>query len=215
MRGKDAAATYRQVSAHGGSPVGMIVSLTANPAEYLPWIGELACGLRVSNFVLRRARTLRWDFHARAFAGLPITLVGHNPEFPGVRASSSWAELKQTFRRHRFFIHTAEPELEDGYNMATLEAMAAGLPVVGNRHPTSPIVHGVSGFLSDDPAELNKFAGMLLAERSLAGEMGRAAQQTVLDKFSGAAFRDGMLREMRVAREKWQRMRQTHFAQAP
>jgi hypothetical protein len=192
-----------------------IVPLTANPAEYLPWIGELACGLRVSNFVLRRARTLRWDFHARAFAGLPITLVGHNPEFPGVRASSSWAELKQTFRRHRFFIHTAEPELEDGYNMATLEAMAAGLPVVGNRHPTSPIVHGVSGFLSDDPAELNKFAGMLLAERSLAGEMGRAAQQTVLDKFSGAAFRDGMLREMRVAREKWQRMRQTDFAQAP
>jgi glycosyltransferase involved in cell wall biosynthesis len=192
-----------------------IVPLTANPAEYLPWIGELACGLRVSNFVLRRARTLRWDFHARAFAGLPITLVGHNPEFQGVRASSSWAELKQTFRRHRFFIHTAEPELEDGYNMATLEAMAAGLPVVGNRHPTSPIVHGVSGFLSDDPAELNKFAGMLLAERSLAGEMGRAAQQTVLDKFSGAAFRDGMLREMRVAREKWQRMRQTDFAQAP
>jgi flagellar protein FliS len=27
MRGKDAAATYHQVSAHGGSPVGMIVSL--------------------------------------------------------------------------------------------------------------------------------------------------------------------------------------------
>jgi flagellin-specific chaperone FliS len=27
MRGKDAAATYDQISAHGGSPVGMIVSL--------------------------------------------------------------------------------------------------------------------------------------------------------------------------------------------
>jgi hypothetical protein len=192
-----------------------IVPLTADPAEYLPWTGELACGLRVSNFVLRRARTLRWDFHARAFAGLPITLVGHNPEFPGVQASSDWAELKQTFRRHRFFVHTAEPELEDGYNMATLEAMAAGLPVLGNRHPTSPIVHGVSGFLSDDPAELNKFAATLLADRCLAGEMGRAAQRTVLDKFPGAAFRDCMRREMQVAREKWQRARRTDFAQMP
>jgi hypothetical protein len=181
-----------------------IVPLTANPADYLPWTGELACGLRVSNFVLRRARTLRWDFHERAFAGLPVALVGHNPEFPGVRASTSWAELKQTFRRHRFFVHTAEPGLEDGYNLATLEAMAAGLPVLGNQHPSSPIVHGVSGFLSDDPAELNHFAGALLADRHLAGEMGRAAQQTVLDKFSGAAFRDCMLREIRVAREKWQ-----------
>jgi hypothetical protein len=183
-----------------------IVPLTADPADYLPWTGELACGLRVSNFVLRRARTLRWGFHERAFLGLPVTLVGHNPEFLGVRASTSWAELKQTFRRHRFFVHTAEPGLEDGYNMATLEAMAAGLPVLGNHHPTSPIVHGVSGFLSDDPMELNHFAGALLADRDLAGEMGRAARQTVLDKFSGAAFRDGMLREIRVASEKWQRL---------
>jgi Glycosyl transferases group 1 len=189
-----------------------IVPLTADPAEYLPWTGELARGLRVSNFVLRRARTLRWDFHAQAFAGFPITLVEHNPEFPGVRASSSWAELKQIFRRHRFFVHTAEAELEDGYNMATLEAMAAGLPVLGNHHPSSPIVHGVSGFLSDDPAELHKFAGELLADHSLAGEMGRAAQQTVLDKFSGAAFRNGMLREIRVAKQKWQQARQLDFA---
>jgi hypothetical protein len=45
--------------------------------------------------------------------------------------------------------------------------------------------------------------------------MGRAAQQTMLDKFSGAAFRDGMLREMRVARGKWQLTQQTDFAQAP
>jgi glycosyltransferase involved in cell wall biosynthesis len=139
--------------------------------------------------------------------------VGHNPEFPGVRASSSWAELKQTFRRHRFFVHTAEPELEDGYNMATLEAMAAGLPVLGNRHPTSPVVHGVSGFLSDDPAELNQFASAFLADRCLAGEMGRAARQTVLDQFSGAAFRDGMLREIRAASEKWQRTRQIDWVQ--
>ena len=38
--------------------------------------------------------------------------------------------------------------------MATVEAMAAGMPIIGNRHPDSPVEHGVNGFLSDDPAEL-------------------------------------------------------------
>ncbi len=181
-----------------------IVPLMADPGEYPPWGGDLACGLRVSNFVMRRAQTLLWDLHTKAFAGLPIKLVGHNPELPGVRASSHWVELKEIFRRHRFFIHTANPQLEDGYNMATLEAMAAGLPVLGNLHASSPVVHGVSGFLSDDPAELNAYARGLLADRDLAEEMGRAARQTILDKFSGEAFRICMDEAIRAAQQKWQ-----------
>ena len=180
-----------------------IVPLTADPEEYPSWIGDLASGLRVSNFILRRGRTLLWDFHRRAFAGLPVALVGHNPEIPGVRPSSQWTELKEILRHHRFFVHTADPQFEDGYNMATLEAMAAGLPVLGNRHPTSPVIHGVNGFLSDDPAELNAFARALLADRELAGEMGRAARQTVLDKFSGAAFRTCMVEAIRAGQETW------------
>jgi glycosyltransferase involved in cell wall biosynthesis len=180
-----------------------IVPLTADPEEYLPWTGDLASGLRVSNFILRRGRTLLWDFHNLAFAGLPVTLVGHNPEIPGVRASWRWTELKEILRRHRFFVHTAEPRLEDGYNMATLEAMAAGLPVLGNRHPSSPVIHGVNGFLSDDPVELNALARGLLADRELAGEMGRAARQTVLEQFSGEAFRASMLEAIRTAQATW------------
>ena len=131
-----------------------------------------------------------------------MTLVGHNPELPGVRASQNWNELKQILQQHRFFIHTAKPQLEDGYNTATLEAMAAGLPVLGNRHPTSPIVHGVSGFLSDDPAELNIYARQLLEDRDLAAEMGRAAQRVVTEQFSGEAFRVGMMRAIAAAQSK-------------
>ena len=61
--------------------------------------------------------------------------------------------------------------------MATLEAMAAGLPVLGNPHPTSPIEHGVSGFLSDDPAELHASAERLLQDRELAVHMGKEARK--------------------------------------
>lgn len=182
-----------------------IVPLTVDARDYLPWEGGFARGLRISNYILRRPRTLLWDFHERAFAGLPITLVGHNPELPGVRASRSWNDLKETLRHHRFFVHTAQPQLEDGYNTATLEAMAAGLPVLGNRHPTSPVINGVNGLLSDDAAELNACARRLLADRELAAEMGRAAQRTVEEKFSGEAFRAEMRKAIAAAQQKWAR----------
>lgn len=87
---------------------------------------------------------------------------------PTVKASDNWGHLKKLLQSHRFYIHTADPRLEDGYNMATIEAMAAGLPVLGNRHPTSPVKHGLSGFLIDDPYKLRKYAKMLLEDRYLA-----------------------------------------------
>ncbi len=182
-----------------------VVPLTADPADYLSWEGKVAKGLRISSFVKRRPRTLLWDFHEQVFGSVPVTLVGHNPEMPGIQASSNWIELKKILQRHRFYIHTADPRLEDGYNTATLEAMAAGLPVLGNCHPTSPIVHGVSGFLSDDPTELAGYARRLLSDHALAREMGREAQRTVAKQFSSAAFRGGMLRSLERAQAKWRR----------
>jgi hypothetical protein len=180
-----------------------IVPLAADPAAYPEFQGGEPAGLRVSNFITRRAQTLLWDFHVRAFGGLPVKLVGHNPELPDVTSAADWNALKGLLRNHRFFIHTAHPQLEDGYNMATLEAMAAGLPVLGNRHPSSPIVHGFNGFLSDDPEELRGFAIRLLENQQLAVEMGRAARQTILDQFSPALFRTRMSRSIQTARDIW------------
>jgi len=180
-------------------PEADIVPLTADPTDYLPWRGDLAAGLRIASFVTRRPQTLLWEFHQRAFREIPVTLVGHNPELPGVRASRDWNELKEILQRHRFYVHTADPRLEDGYNTATLEAMAAGLPVLGNYHPTSPVVHGVSGFLSDDAEELAAYARRLLDDRELAERMGQAARETVRDRFSGEAFRAGMERAIAKA----------------
>jgi glycosyltransferase involved in cell wall biosynthesis len=88
--------------------------------------------------------------------------------------------------------------------MASLEAMAAGLPVIGNRHPTSPIEHGVSGFLSDDPDELRKYAQMLLEDRDLAERMGQRARETVKERFSIKRFKEGFLRSIEIARQKWE-----------
>jgi hypothetical protein len=165
-----------------------VVPFGADVDAYPPWRGDLAAGLRVSNLITQRPQILLWDFHQQAFGTLPVTIVGHNPDMSGVLPTRDWDDLKDLLSRHRFFVHTAAPALEDGYNMASLEAMAAGLPVLGNRHPSSPVEHGVSGFLSDDPAELRDYAKRLLADRELAGRMGRAARATVAEKFSLRLF---------------------------
>jgi len=176
-----------------------IVPFSADPSDYLPYEGDLAWGLRVANNISAKAKVLLWDFHRQAFDDLPITLVGHNDDIPGIAPARDWAHLKGMLSRHRFFVHTAHPRLEDGYNMATLEAMAAGLPVLGNCHPSSPITHGVDGFLADDPAELRAYAIRLLNDRDLAKRMGRAAQDTVARRFSPQMFKEGIIRAIERA----------------
>jgi len=179
-----------------------IVPFCADPTDYLPYSGQDACGLRICNFLQSRKRILLWDFHEKAFEGLPIRIVGHNPGMPGVSAARNWGRLKELLQSHRFYIHTADPRLEDGCNMATVEAMAAGMPILGNKHPGSPVEHEVSGFLSDDADELRGFARMLLEDRDLAIRMGRQARKTAIERFSPVAFKKSFLRSIETARHK-------------
>jgi len=180
-----------------------IVTFGVDQDDYLPYSGRLACGLRICNFISSRKEILLWDLHQKAFGDIPVRLVGHNPDMPRVTAAKNWDDLKEILQSHRFYIHTADPRLEGGYNMAVGEAMAAGLPVVGNRHPASPIKHGVSGFLTDDPKELRKYAKMLLEDRNLAVLMGQRAQKTVREYFSLSRFKNAFLQSIETARAKW------------
>lgn len=179
-----------------------IVPLVVAENDYLPYSGHIPMGLRICNFIDSRRNILLWDFHEKTFDGIPVRLVGHNPGMPSVKAAEDWDDLKQILQSHRFYIQTAQPGLEDGYNTASLEAMAAGMPILGNRHPGSPIEHGVSGFLSDDPNELRKYAQMLLKDRDLAAKMGREARKTVIEHFSMSRFREGFLKSIETARRK-------------
>ena len=194
------------VSALKGSSWGIpheVIPFGADPAAYGPWSGHLACGLRIANQIRVKSAVLYWPFHEAAFAGIPVRLVGHNPDMPDVLPSRSWGDLKQILASHRFFVHTADPRLEDGYNMATFEAMAAGLPILSNRHPSSPIEHGVNGFASDDPEEVNAFARLLLEDRELAGKMGAAARETIRRRFDVRLFAERFDGAIEVARQKW------------
>ena len=100
-------------------------------------------------------------------------------------------------------MHTADPRYEDGFNMAMVEAMAAGLPVISNAHPTSPITHGVDGFIATSPADAREQALVLLNDRDLARTMGDAARKTARSRFNRGAFRDGAYAAIARAREAY------------
>lgn len=164
---------------------------------------EIGRGVRVVNHVLRRRHILNWALHQEAFDGLPLTLIGRNPGVWAAERARSWDHLKQLLGSHRFIVHTVDAALEDGYNLAMLEGMASGLPVIGTPHPSSPVVHGVNGFLSADPMALRAFAEQLLADRELARRMGRAAREAVREAFPVTTFVESFEKHMARASARW------------
>lgn len=182
-----------------------IVQNSADPESYLEHTGELACGLRVANHITSKRVFLAWDFHASAMEGIAMKLVGHNPDMPNVRAAESWDDLKHDFARHRFYVHTADPRYEDGFNMAMLEAMAAGLPVLTNRHPTTIVEHGRTGFICDSPEDMHRRAEELLANPGMAKEMGERGQYLVRTTYSPMRFKVEFTRAISEAKKKWSR----------
>ena len=182
-----------------------VVRNCADPDAYPPFTGEEAIGLRVANHVTSKRVFLAWDFHEAAMAGLPLRIVGHNPDLPGVAAADDWDHLKRLLAAHRFLVHTADSRYEDGWNMAVLEAMAAGMPVLTHRHPAGIIEHEVTGLVAATPAEMRGHAERLLGDRAFAQELGANARRYVARHFSPDRFRVEFTRAVQEAGRKWRR----------
>jgi hypothetical protein len=183
----------------------MVVQNHADPDAYFPPVGDVACGIRVANHVTSKRVFLAWDFHEEALGGLPVRLVGHNPDLPGVTPADDWTHLKRMLASHRFLVHTADPRYEDGYNMAVLEGMAAGLPVLTNSHPTTIVQPGVTGFVAATPADMRAHATQLLADPALARRLGDQAREYVARHFGPDRFRVEFSRALQEAQKKWSR----------
>jgi len=120
-------------------------------------------------------------------AALPVSIIGRNPHLPRAYPAESWEDLKAIYARHRAYVNLLR-EPEDGYNLATLEAMGTGMPVLTLRHPTSPVEDGLNGFGAEDAEGLIRWGRVLLGNGALARILGERARQTVAERFPMDAF---------------------------
>jgi hypothetical protein len=157
-------------------------------SAYEGYTGDSAVVLHVGNLKRELASVNGMPDLEQAVGGLPFTLLGLNPSIPGARLSRDWDELKSNFQIHRAYIHTTRMPYEDGYNLAMLEAMATGMPVVTLEHPTSPIEDSVSGIVGRSPLELTMGLLELLEDHDRARELGAGARRRVAERYPLSAF---------------------------
>jgi glycosyltransferase involved in cell wall biosynthesis len=112
------------------------------------------------------------------------------PEEPGVRVfqnlTSGSDEMKRVLREAHAFVL---PTSADCHSIASLEAMASGLPVVLGQigAATEIVAHGDSGFIVPpaEPRPLLEAMRALIDDRARARAMGQRGRALVLDKFDG------------------------------
>lgn len=168
---------------------GPIVAHYIDSDFFCGYTGDNPRGLRVVNQFTAKSQILKMDFHEALTEGRDIQILGFNPDLSGSRTSNDLQDLRDHYRSHRYYIHTAEPDLEDGYNLASLEAMSVGMPIVCNLHPSSPVIDGVHGCVGDEPDNLREKLKLLEDDREYASSLGAAGRQYILDNHGLELFK--------------------------
>jgi len=185
---KGTAVSISKMKQRSWGVAGPVIPMGVDTEFFNGYHGKIRSGLRVANQFIQKSLLLDAETHLKIIDGFPWKLTGHNPDINGVTAASSAEELRELYRSHRFYLHTAREGFEDGYNAASLEAMACGMPVVCNLNSTSPVISGVNGFMSDSTSDLREAVQLLLKDHTLAAKMGAEARNTVIQKFSLTLF---------------------------
>ena len=165
-----------------GWPAPVVVS-GIDPDDYGPYWGRVNKVLRVGNGLVERDHMQGYGIQERILDGMPSTVVGLNPTIPGARPASDWHELRSMYSTHRVMLSTLTDEHEDGYNLAVLEAMASGAPVVCLANSSTPIIDGVNGYVSDDLQYLRRRLLQLLEDQGQAAKLGARGRETVRSHF--------------------------------
>lgn len=147
-------------------------------------VGSLAReqGIVVINDLATRGRRLGWDVFVEARRQLPLELIGMGATEVGGAGEVDPLAVVDLVAEHRFLF---SPIRFTSLGLGILEAMAAGVPVVGLATTELPTVvrDGIDGFIDTDLDRLVQNGRRLLSDRELAVEMGARARERVAGRF--------------------------------
>lgn len=142
--------------------------------------------------------------HEGMVDSLPLKIVGTGPQEEGLRSSypaadfigyKSGKELNDLLVNAGFVV--VPSECYENCSMVVLEAMAMGKPVIGSKIGGIPeqIEDGKTGFLFEmgDMLELKNKMSLLISDRKLRENMGRAARQKLEREYSLAEHCKGLM----------------------
>ena len=199
-------AAARHVEAHLGLPAGEVMSIhngVPDPAPRTPLAGTTSPRCTVGT-VARFEAQKGLDVLLRAVAPLDVDvrLVGDGPERPALVALAEQLELtsRLTFAGWSDDVSAELDRLDvfvlasrnEGFPLAIVEAMLAGLPVVATDvgSVAEAIEPGVTGLLvpPDDERALRDAIASLLADPTRRDELGEAARARAASIYTAAAM---------------------------
>ncbi len=150
--------------------------------------GSLArpAGIAVINNLPQRGRRLGLDVFERARRQLPLELIGMDAERLGGREVPP-ADVVPLVGEHRFLF---SPIRYTSLGLAILEAMAAGVPVVGlaTTELAAVVDDGQHGFIDTDVDAVIAAGARLLRDHALARQLGANARSLVRRRFGVDRF---------------------------
>lgn len=147
------------------------------------YTGELPRGITAINNLRSRGRRMGADLFREAREQVPIDLVGMDAESLGGLGEIDPPQLAHFQSHYRFWF---SPIRQTSLQLAILEAMTIGLPIVGlaTGELASVIENGVSGVLELSLEPLVDAMQQLNQDRGEAARMGANARRTALERFS-------------------------------
>jgi glycosyltransferase involved in cell wall biosynthesis len=171
----------------------------APPVSYS---GELNKGIVVINSLNERGRRLGLDIFEKVRKHIPLDLIGMDTEKLGGLGEILHSQLPDFIRSYRFFFN---PIRYTSLGLAVIEAMMAGLPVVGlaTTEMTTVIRDRHSGILHTDIAYLISGMNQLLENRELATRLGAEGRKVAMERFNIGRFTENWYHLfLQVMREK-------------
>jgi hypothetical protein len=168
----------------GSAPVEVVEHGILDPGEQ--YTGELPRAAVVVNEARRRGRVTGTDLLERLGRAAPIDLFGIDAASLGGIEDLPWQQLHGQMARRRVYLH---PIRWTSLGLALLEAMHLGMPVVAlATTEVREAVPDAAGIVSNRMDVLERGLRELAADPDRAREMGRAAREAALARYSLERF---------------------------